>query len=980
MSRQQITQGNLARRGFGDSAAAQRTIVRWSADWTGLLELLGDAGDPDLALLGLDRLGDHVDGLFARLSAEPVLARQLIMVLGGSTRMQQHVINHPQHLEHLSVAAGRHTAHEQRTEMLTAVGASPAAHEPVAAGDPDCASNALRIAYLGALLPVIARDLTAADPVDEMPDIAGELSDLAAAVLESALAIARLRSGPRHTGCHVAVIALGKCGGQELNYASDVDVLFVAESEHLDNATELAADVMRICSAQTAAGSLFQIDAALRPEGNAGPLVRTLESHRGYYTRWAKGWEFQAMLKSRPVAGDQELGRQFLQMITPLVWQVAERNHFIGETQRMRQRVIEHIPAHDAQRELKLGEGGLRDVEFAVQLLQLVHGRADDRLRVRSTLDGLQALIDYGYVGRADGSAFGSAYRFLRALEHRIQLYRLQRTHVLPSGDTDRRRIGRLMGYPDPAAELVRQWQDTARQVRRLHQRLFYSPLLDAVANIPSEELRLTQQAAEDRLQALGYQDAEAALHHIRALTQGISRQAEIQRQLLPAMLGWFADRPSPDHGLRAFRQTSQALKTSPWYLRALRDEGAMAERLAHVLASSRYAVNLLQRAPEAVQMLAEETQLEVRPNAELTSEMAAAVRRQPGSEQAVAAIRAIRRRELFRIAVADLLDRMDVAAVSRALSDLATVTIDAALQAVHSDVAGTRSGSSPVPALAVIAMGRWGGREMAYGSDADAIFVFDNDAGSDDGAKTGMQMITELRRLLSLPGADPPLIIDTGLRPEGRDGPLVRSLAAYENYYRRWSSGWEMQALIRADAVAGDLDLGRRLIATIDAVRWPRHVADQQVTQIRRLKARMESERVPRGTDPGKHLKFAPGGLADVEWTVQLLQLQHARDHPGLQTTQTVAALRAASQANVIDADDADALESAWLLGSRIRNQVMLVRGRASDTFPSDPRELSAVAELLGYGHGQGSHLMADYQRAARRARRVSDHIFWQG
>lgn len=945
-----------------------------------LLDLVSGAGSPDLALLGLERLADRVDGLLDRLTAEPLLARQLITVLGGSTRMQQHLINHPEHLERLAVTASRHRADEWRAVMLTAVGASATAGQPVAGGDPDRCADALRVAYLGALLPVIARDLIAGDPCAEMADVAGELSDLAAAVLESALAIARLRSGPRHTACRLAVIALGKCGGRELNYASDVDVLFVVDPDHLDSATELAADVMRICSAQTPAGSLFQVDAALRPEGNAGPLVRTVESHRGYYHQWAKGWEFQAMLKSRPIAGDRELGRQFVAMITPMVWQAAERDHFIADTQRMRQRVIAHIPALDAERELKLGEGGLRDVEFAVQLLQLVHGRADDRLRAPSTLDGLQALIDHGYVGRADGAAFAEAYRFLRVLEHRIQLYRLQRTHLLPSAENDRRRIGRLMGYPDPAAELVRRWHETARQVRRLHRRLFYSPLLDAVAHIPSEELRLTRHAAEDRLRALGYQDPEAALTHIAALTHGVSRQTEIQRQLLPAMLGWFADRPSPDHGLLAFRQTSQALRSSPWYLRALRDEGAMAERLAHVLASSRYAVNLLQRAPETVRMLADEHEPAKLSNTELSFEMDAAVRRHAGPEQAVEAIRAIRRRELFRIAVADLLDRADTVEVTRALSDLTTVTIDAALQAVHNSIAAGPAASGRVPALAVIAMGRWGGREMAYGSDADAMFVVEDGAASDGGAKIGAQMITELRRLLTLPGADPPLVIDTDLRPEGRDGPLVRSLAAYENYYRRWSAGWEMQALIRADAAAGDRQLGKRLVAAIDEVRWPHHLPEEQLTGIRRLKARMETERIPRGTDPGKHLKFGPGGLSDVEWTVQLLQLEHAHEHPGLRTTQTIAALRVARDADLIDAGDADALESAWLLGGRIRNQIMLVRGRASDTFPSDPRELSAVAELLGYGPGQGSHLMADYRRAARRARRVTDQIFWRG
>lgn len=1002
MNRQDISPGALARRGFADSAAAQRTIAEWPPDRLPLLEIIGRAGDPDLALLGVDRLAQVSEGLGPRLNADPEFARRLIMLLGGSSRMQQHLINHPEQLERLAVPVSRRSSGAWREEMLTAVGAHPDDQQPVATGDIDHVADALRIAYLGGLLPVMARDLIATDPVEEMPDIAAELADLAGAALEAALAVARQRIAPADAGFRLAVIGLGKCGGRELNYASDVDVLFVVEptghgwdDHHSDRggdvagpeygttdqavatATRMAADLMQTCSAHTPAGMIFQIDADLRPEGNAGPLVRTLDSYRGYYQQWAQGWEFQAMLKARPVAGDRDLGARFAGMISPMVWQVAEQDQFITEAQQMRQRVVAHIPAGTAERELKLGEGGLRDVEFAVQLLQLVHGRADDRLRVSSTLDGLQALIDYGYVGRADGADFGLAYRFLRTLEHRIQLYRLQRRHVLPTSEDDLRRIGRLMGYADPASQLDSRWRATVQQVRRLHRRLFYSPLLDAVANIPSAELRLTQRAAEDRLRVLGYQDSTAALQHIKALSNGVTRQAEIQRQLLPAMLGWFADRPNPDHGLLAFRRTSEALGRSPWYLRALRDEGAMAQRMAHLLASSRYAVNLLQRAPQTVQMLAAETELTTRTVDQLRTEMIAAARRQSGPEQAVEAIRAIRRRELFRIATADLLIGLDVSAVGEALTDLASATVDVALETVRRHLVGDRAETETVPTVAVIAMGRWGGRELGYGSDVDAMFVLADDTATGD-ARIATKMITDLRRLLKLPGADPGLIIDTDLRPEGKDGPLLRTAAAYQNYYRHWSSSWEMQALLRADALAGDRELGQKLMTDLEHVRWPEQLSVTQLTEIRRIKARMESERLPRGTDPTKHLKFGPGGLTDVEWAVQLLQLQHGRQHPALRTPRTLDALQAAQQAGLIEDSDAAALETAWLLAGRIRNQIMLVRGRPSDTFPSDPRELSAVAELMGHAPGQGSHLLADYQRAARQARHVVDHVVW--
>ncbi|WP_152361422.1 bifunctional [glutamine synthetase] adenylyltransferase/[glutamine synthetase]-adenylyl-L-tyrosine phosphorylase [Microlunatus speluncae] len=982
MARIETREGALARRGFSAAESAARIISTWDERLAPLLELVFAAADPDQALAALDRLQDAEPKVLDRLVDSPELARQLIAVLGASVALANDVVAHPERLDGLPPEARRVSAEELRAELLRAVGADPADRAPVAE---DLSGDPLRTAYRSAVLRIAARDLTGPDPTELVADIAGELADLADATLESALAIARGKIGADASQCRLAVVALGKCGAQELNYVSDVDVLFVAEpvldgdgepvvdsDRAITIATRLAAELTQICSAHTAAGTIWPVDAALRPEGKAGQLVRTLTSHRGYYEKWAKTWEYQAMLKARPSAGDLELGRQFVELVTPLVWRAGERDNFIADTQAMRRRVVDLIPARDADRELKLGEGGLRDVEFSVQLLQLVHGRADERLRTRATLPALRSLIDNGYVGREDGRRLDEAYRFLRTLEHRIQLYRLRRTHVLPQADEDLRRLGRTLGYPNPRTTLLDTWRSYSRQVRRLHQQIFYSPLLDAVARIPSSQLRLTTDAAVDRLRALGYADPAAALRHIAALSQGVSRSAAIQRQLLPAMLGWFAEGPNPDHGLLAFRQVSEALGSTPWYLRALRDEGLMAERLARILASSRYAVQLLTRSPQTVQMLVDDDRLAPRPADELRAEMRAAAGRHETPQAAVEAIRGIRRRELFRIAAGDLLGLNDVGVVGDALTDLAAATIDVALSVTRA------ASSTPAPKIALIAMGRWGGRELSYASDADAMFVMADSAepGATDRA---VSVISSLRDLLAKPGVDPSLAIDANLRPEGKQGALIRTLSAYQKYYGQWSSTWELQALVRADALAGDHDLGAALLAEIDQRRWPADgLTEAQLLEIRRLKARVESERLPRGADPAKHTKLGQGGLADVEWTVQLLQLQHAGQQPTLRTPRTIAALDAAERLGVIDADDAEALRQAWLFASRVRNQLMLLRGRGSDSLPSDTRELAALAHLMGFGTNESSHFQAEYRRLTRRARAVVDRIFW--
>ncbi len=349
-------------------------------------------------------------------------------------------------------------------------------------------------------------DLTSADQVIALPETAAALADLAEAALEAALVVATEAVGERARGCRLAVIGMGKTGGRELNYISDVDVIFVAasvgdtpEDEALAVATDLATRLMRICSASTPAGSLWQVDPALRPEGKQGPLVRTVSSHRAYYERWAKTWEFQALLKARPVAGDRALGEEYLAVVQPMVWQAASRENFVDDVQAMRRRVEEHVAPAEADRQLKLGPGGLRDVEFSVQLLQLVHGRDDDTLRSRTTLEALAALSRGGYVGRDDATVLDAAYRLLRTLEHRIQLHRLRRTHLMPTSDADLRRFGRALGYRrDPAREVVREWRAQAREVRRLHERIFYRPLLSAVARLSATEVRLTPEAAHE--------------------------------------------------------------------------------------------------------------------------------------------------------------------------------------------------------------------------------------------------------------------------------------------------------------------------------------------------------------------------------------------------------------------------------------------------------------------------------------------------
>lgn len=1013
----------LSRLGFSGADQAAELVLEpalglWDADTDApagvgaaeILAALTRAGDPDLALRSLHRLAlacEQPDQLQQALASDAALRHRLCALLGASSALGEHLVAHPGDWRLLTtegLSTEPRSAADITAHFLEAVGADPDDPPTGTGGAPARTKRrpgitALRLAYRRGLMMLATRDLAESADLEQ---VTGELSDLATATLTAALALAKGALPADAPGCRLAIIAMGKCGGRELNYVSDVDVIFVGEpADHevpshgeevagdgpgpdldgaLRTATRLATDLMDIC-AQVA----WPVDAALRPEGKAGPLVRTVESHVAYYRKWARTWEFQALLKMRPVAGDPGLGAEYVDQLRPMVWAAAEREHFVEDVQKMRRRVEANIPAQLADRELKLGPGGLRDVEFSVQLLQLVHGRADEKLRLGGTLPALAELTARGYVGREDGEILAVSYRLLRTVEHRLQLLRLRRTHLLPNDRRQLRWLARSLGYrPDkrgePADVLSAELSLHTRHVRRLHEKLFYRPLLNAVSRVPGDQLRLGEQAARGWLSALGFAAPEAALGHLGALTSGVSRTAAMQRLLLPVVLQSFTTSADPDAGLLAYRAVSEQLGRTPWYLRLLRDEGKVLERLGQLLGTSKYVADMLGGAPEALQLLGDDAALMPVELSELTTAWTAVAQRSADPVEAVTAVRALRRHELLRVAMGDLLGMIEHRQVLAGLSDAATATIRAALAVAVREVAGSEA---DLPTrFVVLGMGRLGGAEMSFSSDADVLFVHDPKPGADEqvSARAATDVVEKLRNLLAHPGSDPPLIIDTGLRPEGRNGPVVRSLASYRAYYERWAQAWERQALLRAAPIAGDDELGREFTSLIDPLRYPSAGLSQaDVVEIRRIKARVDSERLPRGADPATHTKLGRGGLADVEWTAQLLQLRHAGEHESLRRTGTLAALRAMVPLGLLSSSDALALEAGWMMASRSRNAIMLVRGRAADQLPRPGKELLGMTRAMGYPPDRDAgEFLEDYLRVTRRTRSVVERVFY--
>jgi glutamate-ammonia-ligase adenylyltransferase len=954
------------REGEGDAASEAHIGLLWS---------LSRAPDADAALSALVRLAETPtsdwDELNAALLTDRGLRGRLFAVLGSSLALADHVVANPQSWRLLAGKVTLPSADDLRNAFLEC------------AAEPGCRAQ-LRTFYRDRLLVLAALDLAPTvenEPVLPFPAVGEHLADMADAALTASLRVAEKTVCGEDTPPRLAVIAMGKCGARELNYVSDVDVIFVGE--HADaTTTRIAGEMMRLAS-----DVFFEVDAALRPEGKCGELVRTVDSHAAYYQRWAKTWEFQALLKARPAVGDADLGRQYMAAVMPLVWRAGERDDFVPDVRAMRRRVEQTVPADMRTREIKLGTGGLRDVEFAVQLLQLVHGRSDDSLHVTSTVNALAALGAGGYIGRDDAANLTASYEFLRLLEHRLQLQRLKRTHLLPAPDDDEalRWLARAAhirpdGSHDALGVLRAELKRQSVRVSRLHAKLFYQPLLESV-NVGGLEFSrgMTPVAAERQLAVLGYESPQAALTHLAALINHSGRRGRVQSVLLPKLLYWLSNTPDPDGGLLAYRRLSEALAGQTWYLSTLRDENAVAKRLMHILGTSAFVPELLMRAPQVIRQYGDGPSgpklLDFDPE-KVAPALIACAGRHADPVRAVTAARTLRRRELARIASADLLGMLDVREVGKALTSIRVAVLRAALDTV---IRANGAGDPPAN-ISIIGLGRLGGGELGYGSDTDVIFVCEAAGEGNDAAavKWSTSVVEQLRALLGTPSVDPPLHLDSNLRPEGRNGPLVRTLASYKAYYAQWAQPWEIQALLRAHPVAGDEGLGQRFVLMVDDTRYPANgVSPEAVQEIRRIKARVDAERLPHGADPNTHTKLGRGGLTDIEWTVQLLQLQHAHDIPALHNTSTLETLDAIAAAELIAEDDVDQLREAWLTVTRARNALTLVRGKPTDQLPGPGRLLNAVAVAAGWSNGDGSEFLDNYLRMTRRAKAVVRRVF---
>ncbi|MBI2706271.1 MAG: bifunctional [glutamine synthetase] adenylyltransferase/[glutamine synthetase]-adenylyl-L-tyrosine phosphorylase [Actinobacteria bacterium] len=807
------------------------------------------------------------------------------------------------------------------------------------AADPDTVMAWKKLEFLR----IAARDLAG---LDELETVGANLTRLADDVFAAACRITAADD--------LAVIAMGKYGGRELNYASDVDIMLVGDGspDTVTRNAKAVVDIARRC---------FRVDLNLRPEGRDGPLVRSLESYEAYWDRWAKPWEFQALLKARAAPGNEEMGQRFYDTAQRWLWSHPFGAEALRELREMKARAEQEIARRGlAERELKLSPGGIRDIEFTAQLLQLVHGQLDPGLRSPTTLTALHELGAADYVEPDDARALSDAYRFLRTVEHRVQLVDEQQTHTVPDDKQALDQLARVLGSRDTAeATAVESFMSELRHqklaVRNIHERVYFRPLLEAFSET---EPALSPKVASARLRAFGFTDAKRTQAAVQELTRGLNRSSRLMQQMLPLLLDWLSGAPDPDLGLLMLRNVLTGAQRRAQLVEAFRDSPDAARQLCLILGTSRLLGDTLVHNPDLVERLPFPERLRTHERDDLVDAVTTAISWREDEQSRQDGLRRWKARNELGIAARDIFGASTVETVGSDLTSLAEASVEAALASLE-----------PTIPFAVLAMGRFGGGELSYASDLDVLFVYDGSGSA--ATEEANRLATRLLRFLGgATPADQIYAMDADLRPEGKLGAMARNLDSYEKYWRTYALVWERQAMTRARPVAGDRALGAALLSRLEPYVWDAELSGEDVREIRRLKARVERERVPAGEDPRFHLKLGRGSLSDVEWTVQLLQLQH-----GIRSTGTIRGMDLLERTGLLAPDDGAVLRASYRFCEETRNRWYLVNSGPADSLPTQPESLLWLARSL---HTGSSELREHYRRVTRRARRVVEKLFY--
>lgn len=949
--------------------------------------------------------------------ADPARRRALLTLSGFSPYLGRLLVQHPEFLEVLPAggpAAGPRTR-EDLEEELARFQSLNAARD---------ASTTLRLFKQREYLRIALADFLG---TADLSATTRALSLLADVLLHKAVQMARAqlekRFGPpisRDDMGHVeqpafTILALGKLGGEELNYSSDIDLLYLfsrdGETSGAGEAgagaitnkeffTRQATEVTRLIAGRDPEGQVFRVDLGLRPGGRDGDLVVSAGAALAYYADWSDTWERQALIKARAAAGDAALGARFVRDVQPLVYPETPDPDRRMEIAAMKDRIDAQLGEQGrSETDIKLGRGGIRELEFAVQALQIEHGGRDPWLRQGNTLLALHRLAEKGYVGFAEYATLSEAYAFLRHLEHRLQLGQNRQTSTLPRDPEEWRVLARRMRLGDatPGAE----GEALARHLERHRAcvRSFYDSVLGRAAQreMPGPEEqgpdlwldRLDDDALRGRLRRHGLSDPETVLRTVKAirrLLQPAAPAGDLRRALRrggPAILEAAARAPNPRRALENLERLLGSLHSEPGGIVRFLSHREIVAPTIRLLGRSDFLAGILVRQPGILWSLEDRGRILRTPSAEEYRERLVGAATGPGEPRARAGEVRRRHQELLAtIAMRDINRQATLRETLKGLSNLADAAVEAGFILGGDDGAPPPMAPAGEGGLAVLGLGRLGYREMDYGSDLDLVFVRAGGAGETDTARRAASRRCEgIVRVLSTLSRDGQLYrVDLRLRPSGREGDIVTSAEALEDYFRRSAEIWEMQSFLKARPVAGDLDLGRRAVQAVEAIildraraMGPRAIASAIVEMRHRL--HHEASRAHGGRPD---VKLGEGGLLDIHFAIEYLQLRHGV--PGPADKDVLRLLLHLERLAHLGEGPMRSLYEAYLFFRALEHQIRLIHDRPLSHLPADPARLAEIALALDPSQDDGTRaaarLLETFAAHAAAVRRVYESL----
>ncbi|HYV46047.1 MAG TPA: bifunctional [glutamate--ammonia ligase]-adenylyl-L-tyrosine phosphorylase/[glutamate--ammonia-ligase] adenylyltransferase [Myxococcaceae bacterium] len=863
----------------------------------------------------------------------------------------------------------------------------------------DAFLRALRRFKYRELLRITYRDVVLQAPAAE---IGRELASLAQALISAATDAAYAsfteRYGEAEEEPGFCVLGLGKLGGEDLNFSSDVDLIYLYREGGLTRGgreaaipavqlyTRIAESITRSLSSVTAEGACYRVDLNLRPQGRAGAIVLSLAQTVAYYETHGRTWERSALLKARVVAGDASLGDELLSSLQPFLWRRSLDLSAVEALREMKAQI--DLRGKASPSDVKLGPGGIREVEFFASALQLLHGGKNTLLRERHTARALRRLEQAGLLSATDADALEEAYLFLRRVENRLQEHAEEQTQQLPEEPVDRKRLARSLGYPG-WPELDRELTRHRGIVARAFATLLGQTAREEVPDEPLLALALDLDAPlKERIIALeqrGFADPDRALAALERLSRAPESPFAAGHGTLHGLklLAEVARTADPDQALQHFSDFVARLHTPQGYLSLLSSHPSAARRLLNLFGQSDYLSRFFLRHPELLDSLVLPAEEPRKPPERIRQELSARALRHQDAEGRLGALRRYKNEEVLRIGLGDIQDELTVPEVAAQLSALADGALDEALALAEEEVK-ERHGEPSKPGgrdrLVVLGMGKLGGRELGYHSDLDLIFLYSGDgqvetAGGARGKVSHHEYFARIaQRLLAflqMQFREGLLYqIDARLRPSGNQGALVVSTGAFLEHHDKRAQLWERQALIKARGAAGALEVFEALRPRLHHLVYERPLPENAAAEIDRLRGRMERE-IAKETADQLDLKSGRGGLVDVEFAVQYLQLVHGGASPGVRSTNTLEALAALQAEGAIDASRAERLRRGYLFHRRVESRLRLVHGRSISNLPTHGRPLQLLARRLGYlGEGVGEAFLAEYRATAAQVR----------